>query len=83
MGERLAYFFGITSPKYACEINAYNRKLKEEEDRKRRQEQSFSGWRQETKAANEGHQMHQLDPISVESLSVLPPVLSTPTAIPM
>lgn len=43
-GERLAYFFGITSPKYAVEISAHQRSVKQEQARKENQEQQFSGW---------------------------------------
>ena len=83
MGERLAYMLGITSPKYASEINAYNRKCREDEDRKKREEESFSGWKQQDSSLHsqtttqhqnlqESHQMHQLDPMSVESMAGIP-----------
>lgn len=42
-GEKLAFFFGITSPKYSYEINRYNRMLKEEAARKESQANE-SGW---------------------------------------
>ena len=42
-GEKLAFFFGITSPKYSYEINRYNRMMKEEAARKAA-EAEFGGW---------------------------------------
>ncbi|ELU16309.1 hypothetical protein CAPTEDRAFT_221099 [Capitella teleta] len=37
-GEKLAWFFGITSPKYQYAIDEYNRMRKEEEEEKQRDE---------------------------------------------
>lgn len=45
LGENLAYFFGITSPKYQYEIEEYQRMLQEEDDEKERLEDEVkSGW---------------------------------------
>ena len=42
-GEKLAFFFGITSPKYSYEINRYNRMMKEEAAKKAA-DAEFAGW---------------------------------------
>jgi len=46
-GEKLAWFFGITSPKYHYEIEEYKRRVKEikeeEEEEQRRQEKARQG----------------------------------------
>jgi len=85
MGERLAYFFGITSPKYSTEINAYNRRLREQESEAKRQ-QEFSGWRSEGQQRGpRPQQMRQLDPISVQDLEdAIPnhPIMGNPS-LPM
>lgn len=43
-GERLAWWFGITSPKYYYEIQEALRMKDEEEARKKRQDAEMAGW---------------------------------------
>jgi len=43
-GEKLAWWFGITSPKYYYEIQEAIRMKEEEEKRKSRQDAEMSGW---------------------------------------
>lgn len=50
LGEHLADFFGITSPKYQYEIDEYNRIMAEEEERKKRQDLEMGGWSGESTA---------------------------------
>lgn len=45
-GEKLAFFFGITSPKYAVQIRAHDRDVRQEEERKKTESQEFAGWRE-------------------------------------
>lgn len=44
LGEKLAYWFGITSPKFQYEIDEFNRMKKEEADRVAREKAEFAGW---------------------------------------
>ncbi|CAG2166457.1 unnamed protein product [Oppiella nova] len=44
LGENLAHFLGITSPKYESEIDEYMRRMAEQEMHRKRQLQEFSGW---------------------------------------
>lgn len=53
LGEHLAGFFGITTPKYQYEIDEYERVLAEEEERKKKQDMEMGGWT-ETGAKTEG-----------------------------
>ena len=43
-GEKLAWWLGITSPKYYYEIQEAKRMQKEEEERKSRQDAEMAGW---------------------------------------
>jgi len=43
-GEKLAWWLGITSPKYYYEIQDAKRMLKEEEERKSKQDAEMAGW---------------------------------------
>merc|ERR1712098_62785 len=43
-GEKLAWWLGITSPKYYYEIQEAKRMQKEEEERKNRQDAEMAGW---------------------------------------
>jgi len=43
-GEKLAWWLGITSPKYYYEIQEAKRMQKEEEERKERQDAEMAGW---------------------------------------
>jgi len=43
-GEKLAWWFGITSPKYYYEIQEALRMKEEEEKRKQRQDAEMAGW---------------------------------------
>lgn len=53
LGEHLASFFGITTPKYQYEIDEYDRMMAEEEERKKKQDMEMGGWT-ETRAETEG-----------------------------
>ena len=44
IGEKLAWWLGITSPKYYYEIQEAKRMLKEEEERKKRMDAEMAGW---------------------------------------
>ncbi|XP_049795562.1 protein FAM177A1 [Schistocerca nitens] len=44
VGETLADFFGITTPKYQLEIDEYKRMVREEEEEKKRQDLEMGGW---------------------------------------
>nr|CAD7568783.1 unnamed protein product [Timema californicum] len=44
LGESLANFFGITTPKYQYEIDEYHRSLAEEEERQRQLDLEMGGW---------------------------------------
>ncbi|XP_013787284.1 protein FAM177A1-like [Limulus polyphemus] len=48
VGEKLAHFFGITTPKYQYELEEYQRMLKEEEEEKEKTAEENVGWKQET-----------------------------------
>uniref|UniRef100_A0A1B6KA88 Protein FAM177A1 n=1 Tax=Graphocephala atropunctata TaxID=36148 RepID=A0A1B6KA88_9HEMI len=51
LGESLATFFGITTPKYQFEIDHFNQLLAEEEALKKEQDLEMGGW--VSKSANE------------------------------
>ncbi|XP_021936106.1 protein FAM177A1-like isoform X2 [Zootermopsis nevadensis] len=44
LGEHLASFFGITTPKYQYEIDEYNRIMAEEDERQRKMDLEMGGW---------------------------------------
>ncbi|XP_054261893.1 protein FAM177A1-like isoform X2 [Macrosteles quadrilineatus] len=44
LGESLASFFGITTPKYQFEIDHYQQMLAEEEELKKKQDLEMGGW---------------------------------------
>ena len=44
LGEQLAWWLGITSPKYYYEIQEAKRMVKEEEERKSRLDAEMAGW---------------------------------------
>uniref|UniRef100_A0A1B6DB32 Protein FAM177A1 n=1 Tax=Clastoptera arizonana TaxID=38151 RepID=A0A1B6DB32_9HEMI len=44
LGESLANFFGITSPKYQFEIDHYNQMLEEEKERQKEEDLEMGGW---------------------------------------
>ena len=46
LGENLANFFGITSPKYEYEIEEYNRRVEEQKRRQSMLASEFEGWNQ-------------------------------------
>lgn len=46
-GEKLAWFFGITSPKYYYEIEEFKKMQEEEEERKKKLDTEMHGWNQE------------------------------------
>ena len=43
-GEKLAWFFGITSPKYYWELEEFKRMKAEEEERKKKEAEENFGW---------------------------------------
>lgn len=43
-GEKLAYFFGITSPKYEAEIREYEKRTNEKRLAKEKETNEYSGW---------------------------------------
>ncbi|KAF2351170.1 FAM177 family [Trinorchestia longiramus] len=45
VGENLAYYLGITSPKYQYELEEHQRALKEEEEEKRQASAAMMGWK--------------------------------------
>lgn len=51
-GEKLAWFFGITSPKYYYELEEYRRDLEADEERAKKEDIESRGWR-ETSSAGE------------------------------
>ena len=50
-GEKLAWFFGITSPKYYYELEEYRRELEAEEERAKKEDIEIRGWRETSSAA--------------------------------
>ena len=44
VGEKLAWWLGITSPKYYYEIQEAKRMMKEEQERKERMDAEMAGW---------------------------------------
>ena len=44
IGERCAYYLGITSPKYQREIDEHTRIIKEEEMLKAEEKAEYAGW---------------------------------------
>ncbi|XP_054706376.1 protein FAM177A1-like [Uloborus diversus] len=45
LGEHLAWFFGITSPKFQYEIDQYEKMAKEEEELEKRVSAEMAGWK--------------------------------------
>ena len=43
-GEKLAWFFGITSPKYYYELEEFKRMKEEEEERENKLQSEMHGW---------------------------------------
>ena len=50
-GEKLAWFFGITSPKYYYELEEYRREQEAEEERAKKEDIEIRGWRETSSAA--------------------------------
>lgn len=46
-GERLAWLFGITSPKYYYELEEFKRMQEEEQERKKQEQEQNQGWTNE------------------------------------
>ena len=44
IGERFAYFLGITSPKYQREIDEHNRIVREEQELQAEEKAEYAGW---------------------------------------
>ena len=53
LGERLAWWLGITSPKYYYEIQEAKRMKREEEERLSRQDAEMAGWEKKQKEEGE------------------------------
>jgi len=53
-GEKLAWFFGITSPKYYYELEEYRRELEAEEERAEKEDIEIRGWREASSSAAAG-----------------------------
>jgi len=51
LGEHLANFFGITSPKYQFEVNEYFKMKAEEEEEKKKQDEEAQGWKEKSTLA--------------------------------
>lgn len=68
LGEYLAYFFGITSPKFQYEIDEYKRIVEEEEEVKQKEAEENAGW------GNSGASDSSLKTVDVEppSLNAVP-----------
>jgi hypothetical protein len=49
-GEKLAWFFGITSPKYYYELQEFRREQEREEERKEKEDIEIRGWREASEA---------------------------------
>jgi hypothetical protein len=58
VGEKLAWFLGITSPKYYYELEEFKRMKLEEEERQKRQDAESAGW----KASPDSSQTIDMDP---------------------
>eukprot|EP00088_Acartia_fossae_P052791 TRINITY_DN59803_c0_g1_i1.p1 TRINITY_DN59803_c0_g1~~TRINITY_DN59803_c0_g1_i1.p1 ORF type:complete len:157 (+),score=48.05 TRINITY_DN59803_c0_g1_i1:3-473(+) len=54
VGERLAWWLGITSPKYYYEIQEAKRMMKEQEERKSRMDAEMAGWVGDTNTGEGG-----------------------------
>jgi len=50
-GEKLAWFFGITSPKYYYELEEYRREQEAEEEQAKKEDIEIRGWRETSSAA--------------------------------
>jgi len=50
-GEKLAWFFGITSPKYYYELEEYRREQEAEEERAKKEDIEIRGWRETSSTA--------------------------------
>ena len=48
-GEKLAWFFGITSPKYYWELEEFKKMEAEEEERKKKEAENNFGWTEREK----------------------------------
>ena len=53
LGERLAWWLGITSPKYYYEIQEAKRMKREEEERLARQDAEMAGWEKKEQGVGE------------------------------
>merc|ERR1719266_2887088 len=60
IGERLAWWLGITSPKYYYEIQEAKRMKKEEEERLARQDAEMAGWEKKQKEEGEVVSSHEM-----------------------
>ncbi|XP_064489731.1 uncharacterized protein LOC135401323 isoform X2 [Ornithodoros turicata] len=73
LGENLAYFFGITSPKYQYELEEYNRMVQEEMEEKKKVAEQMAGWK-----ANDDSELGQ---VTVQPFST--PVSNSPEVASM
>ena len=60
MGEKLAWWLGITSPKYYYEIQEARRMARQEEERAKQQDAEMAGWVGDTQQAGLVHSEQQL-----------------------
>ena len=52
-GEKLAWFFGITSPKYYWEIEEFKKMQEEEKERKKKEKEENFGWSEKDRETDE------------------------------
>ena len=69
-GEKLAWFFGITSPKYYYELEEYKRELEAEEKRAKKEDIESRGWR-ETSSAGEQNTNAIENPIELDPTKLM------------
>jgi len=65
-GEKLAWFFGITSPKYYYELEEFKKMQLEEEERKQKEAENTAGWLEQ--GSQGGQVMDQPQQLNVSDL---------------
>jgi len=65
-GEKLAWFFGITSPKYYYELEEFKKMQLEEEERKQKEAENTAGWLEQ--GSQGGQVMDQPQQLKVSDL---------------
>jgi len=66
LGESLAAFFGITTPKYQFEIDHYQHMLAEEEALKREQDLEMGGWVNKSAREEDEEKVNVTEPSSMQ-----------------